>query len=211
MIPARRLPDLVAARAARALLAWSAGRVDPWDRVWIDAMRGEVDEIGGGWAQLAWAAGALRLVWIARSRAARRELGAWPEAAHIVAGGVVLAVMSLVAFATNVPDLRQTSPAQVFGFLVLYVVVAGFLSGHRTGRVVTGAWAGVACGLALATVVCVAAFITAAHVGVGEVARSGFVGLVGIAWGAVGFFVVLGAACGALGALAVTHGRRQPR
>jgi hypothetical protein len=48
----RHVLDRVAARAARAVLAWSAGRVDPWDRVWIDALRGELDAIGEGRAQL---------------------------------------------------------------------------------------------------------------------------------------------------------------
>jgi hypothetical protein len=206
----RQLLDRAAARAARALLAWSASRVDPWDRVWIDAMRGELDEIGAGWAQLAWAVGALRLVWIARRRAARREHRTWPEAARIVAGGMPLAVLALIAVATNVPNLEQTPAVLVFSFLAFYFAGAGFLSGRRTGHIGMGAWAGAACGLTLTAVVCVAIFTTAAHLGVRDVTRSGFLGLVGVAWSALGFFALMGAACGALGALA-GKGRRQPR
>jgi hypothetical protein len=74
-----------------------------------------------------------------------------------------------------------------------------------------GAWAGAACGLAFATVACVAIFTTAAQLGTREVTRGGFLGLIGAAWGTLGFFTLMGAACGALGASVATQVRASPR
>jgi hypothetical protein len=65
--------DRAAGAAARALLGWAVGRLDPSRQVWIHALRAEADEIDGGWARLAWAVGGLRLVWTERRRTMRHR------------------------------------------------------------------------------------------------------------------------------------------
>jgi hypothetical protein len=58
--------DRLASRVALGLLDWAAPRVDAAQRVWVDAMRAELDVIPGGAAQVGWALGGLWLVWLRR-------------------------------------------------------------------------------------------------------------------------------------------------
>src|SRR5438876_242831 len=58
--------DPMAKAAARRLLAWVAQRVDPTRQTWLEALRAELDMIDGGIAQLVWAVGGLRLLWLDR-------------------------------------------------------------------------------------------------------------------------------------------------
>lgn len=202
-----RALDWLAALAARLVLAWSAGRVDLWDRVWIETMQGRLGEIGDGRAQLRWSLGALHLVWETRRRRARQR--PWPEAARIAMRGSLLGILALIAFTTHVPDPERMPAAVLFGFLALYFGGSGFLSGRRTGQIGTGAWAGVACGLAFTLAVWISLFSTAAAIGASNVAKLGGPDLVGIAFGAVGFFAAMGAGCGALGARVAMRERRR--
>lgn len=63
MTPAKNLLDRTTATLSRVLLDWAARRVHPAQREWIDAVRGELEEVGAGPSQLMWSLGALRLVW----------------------------------------------------------------------------------------------------------------------------------------------------
>jgi len=58
----------MAAQAALRLLAWIAQRVDPAQQLWLEALRTELAAIDGGFAQLVWAVGGLRLIWFERRR-----------------------------------------------------------------------------------------------------------------------------------------------
>ena len=58
--------DRLAKAAARRLLAWVARRVDSTQQTWLEALRAELDAIDGGIAQLVWAVGGLRLIWLDR-------------------------------------------------------------------------------------------------------------------------------------------------
>jgi hypothetical protein len=60
--------DRVAAAAARRLLQLQAGRLDPSERVWLEALGAELEVIDSGLAQLGWALGGFRLVWSIRVR-----------------------------------------------------------------------------------------------------------------------------------------------
>ena len=56
----------LAKAAARRLLAWVARRGDSTQQTWLEALRAELDVIDGGIAQLVWAVGGLRLIWLDR-------------------------------------------------------------------------------------------------------------------------------------------------
>lgn len=132
-----RLPaalERAAGAAARALLGWAVGRLDPSQRVWIQALRAEVDEIGGGWAQLAWAMGGVRLVWVERRRTVRRRWRArlrWLGSAggrggmRVYTPGVVCGiVMSVWSYWQRNVDLPIPLIAVVM--FVPYYALAGF-------------------------------------------------------------------------------------
>lgn len=95
----RHTPDAafnrLAARTARRLLAWSAAHVDGAERVWVEALAAELDEIEGGGKQLLWAVGGLRLVW----RGGRRQLVSrayrFSPMVFVILGVVLLAWVAL--------------------------------------------------------------------------------------------------------------------
>jgi hypothetical protein len=83
----------LAARLARAVLAWTTGRVDAARRPWLEALAAELDEIDGGLAQLAWALGGLRVLWLDRRRhlaAATYRCG--PDALLVATAAALLAL-----------------------------------------------------------------------------------------------------------------------
>jgi hypothetical protein len=82
--------DRLAARTARRLLVWGAARLEGTERAWLDALAGELDEIEGGRAQLAWALGGLRLVWLGgRRRLVSRAYRFGPAALILLAGALL--------------------------------------------------------------------------------------------------------------------------
>lgn len=140
--------------------------------------------------------------------ASRRLRHEPPESWLNITAGLVLGTILMLVYGIHLLELEQTPPEIVFGFLGLYFYAAGYLSGRRTGKVGTGAWAGVVCGLAFGIVVSVVMFTTPP-----EMARSsshyGSVNNVAIAWSGAVFFIVLGGVCGAAGArLAIQTARR---
>jgi hypothetical protein len=139
----------------------------------------------------------------------RREPVSWPEPWSIAAGALLLGTLVWTAFMTRIPNVERLPAEIIFGFLGLYFYSAGFLSGRRTGRVGTGGWAGAACGLAFGVTVCCAMYRTAMHEGVREAVRSGSLDQVAIAVSGLGFFIVMGALCGALGARGAVQAHRQ--
>jgi hypothetical protein len=134
----------------------------------------------------------------------------WPESWSVAAGSLLLGVLVWAAFTTRIPNIERLPAEMVFGFLGLYFYAVGFLSGRRTGKIGTGSWAGLACGLAFGVVVCAEMLATGLTVGYRESARAGSANQVAIAWSGLVFFVAMGAGCGALGArLAVSQMRAQ--
>jgi hypothetical protein len=90
--------DRLAARTARRLLAWSAARLSGNERAWLRALAGELDEIEGGRAQLAWALGGLRLVWLGeRRRLVSRAYRFGPVALILLAGTLLGGLAFLLA------------------------------------------------------------------------------------------------------------------
>ena len=81
-----------------------------------------------------------------------------PEGLINIAAGLLLGVVLMLVYGTHFAELERTPPELVFGFLGLYFYAAGYLSGRRTGKVGTGAWAGIVCGLAFGIVVSVVMF-----------------------------------------------------
>jgi len=57
---------------AQGILGWAARHLEPSHRLWIDALRGELDLVGGGPAQLLWALGGLSIVFTTRRRSMAR-------------------------------------------------------------------------------------------------------------------------------------------
>jgi len=107
---------------ARAFLARAAAHLEPADRVWIEAIGAEIDAIDGRVAQLAWAAGGLRLLWAFGRRDMAGPLRFWLWAS---CHGAVLGFMVLTSALPDVSILPMT---------LLYCVAAGFLTGLWTGR-----------------------------------------------------------------------------
>ncbi|MCC7367346.1 MAG: hypothetical protein IT306_02925 [Chloroflexi bacterium] len=131
--------------------------------------------------------------------AIRRSPDEPPEGWLNLSAGALLAFVLLLVFGTHALELERVPPEMVFGFLGLYFYAAGYLSGRRTGKIGTGAWAGVACGLAFGVVVCVVMFTSGPDLTTGS-ANYGSVNKVAIAWSGAVFYIMLGAACGAAGA-----------
>ena len=107
---------------ARALLAWAAARLEPAERAWIEAIAAEMDAIEGRVAQLAWAAGGLRLLWTYGRRDMAGTLRFWLWAS---CHGAVLGFLVLTSALPDVSIVPVT---------LLYCVAAGFLTGLWTGR-----------------------------------------------------------------------------
>jgi len=133
-----------------------------------------------------------------------------PEGWHNVAGGLLLGAVLMLTFGTHIVELERTPPELLFGLLGLYFYAAGYLSGRRTGKVGTGAWAGVACGLAFGIVVCVVIFTTPL-LGMRESVRGGEGDQLAIAWSSAVFFIAVGGVCGALGSRTAIQASRQHR
>lgn len=160
----------------------------------------------GGWlAQGAYVGGC----WMSSFDAVRRSRHDPPEGLINLSAGLLLWVVLMLVYGTHAFELEYSPPELVFGFLGLYFYAAGYLSGRRTGKVGTGAWAGIACGLAFGIVVSVVMFTTPA-----TMARSssmyGGANDVAIAWSGAVFFIMLGGSLGAAGArLAIQTARHQ--
>ncbi len=64
----RSVFDRLASHLARLLLAWSRTHIHENEQAWLDGLAAELQEIESGGAQLLWALGGLRLVWVGRWR-----------------------------------------------------------------------------------------------------------------------------------------------
>src|SRR5262249_47722617 len=113
--------DRLLGRAADAVLAWSAGQVEPAQLAWIDALRGELAVVDGGPARLRWALGGLALAISARRRSLNRMRQFWPallrHSAFGLGLGAVLAVgivWSNVIVPTHESDDEYTAWYAVF-------------------------------------------------------------------------------------------------
>ena len=133
-----------------------------------------------------------------------------PEGWYNTTGSLLLGLALMLTFGTHFVELERTPPELLFGLLGVYFYASGYLSGRRTGKVGTGAWAGVACGLAFGIVVCVVMF-TSPHSGMRESVRGGEGDQLAIAWSSAVFFIALGGGCGAIGARSAIHASRHHR
>jgi hypothetical protein len=85
-----RALDRLLDRAADAILAWSAGRVEPAQAAWMEALRAELAVVDGGPARLRWALGGLSLALSARRSSLNRTWFSWPALLRHSAFGLAL-------------------------------------------------------------------------------------------------------------------------
>ena len=168
---------------ANSLTAWVERHADPADRVWIAAIRAELDVIDGGLAQLRWAAGAVPVLW----RPYRVDLFRF-----------MLCIAAVVVANYAYPKFATARPVELF-FLVqqLYLPVVGILAAHATRRVLAGTVIGIAVSLL--------GFGVLYALGYGSpeattLLASGGSGI----YVQVLFFAIVGAAFGTMGAATVT-------
>jgi hypothetical protein len=144
-----RLTDRLLARAADALLAWSARRVEPAGRDWIEAVRGELSEVEGG---------GLALTYTARRSAVNRTWHSWPALLRTSAFGLALSavLMGGVVWSNVVVPSHESDDEYGVWYLVFYVgllvyfFVAGLVVAGRPASVVRGAVTGAVTALLVA-------------------------------------------------------------
>ena len=136
--------------AARGLLAWSASRASASERAWIEALRGELEVVDEGLAQLLWALGGVSLLSGARRRPLTRTWYSWPALLRSSSFGLVLSallVMGIVWSNVIVPshesDDEYTAWYLAFYLgLLVYFAVAGMVASSARNRLASSAWAG---------------------------------------------------------------------
>jgi hypothetical protein len=195
-MPRNTVLDCVARAFAYRVLTWVGERLDPERRVWLVGLRAELDVIENSGEQLCWAVGGLRLLWTERRYTMPGKSRVWAATWDICLLGVVLGVLE-VALLVAWRDLpEEVAPWRgLAAFLLVYFALAGLLAGRRTGTVARGAVAGLVTGL-LAVLFFVLAFAVVYHLN--RVS----------ALGGLPFFGLIGAICGAFGALAARPLRR---
>jgi hypothetical protein len=199
MMPRNTILDRAAQTLAQRLLTWVGGRLDPERRVWLDGLRAELDAIGDGGGQLRWAMGGLLLLWAERRHTMLGEPQVWATIRDICAPGLALGGLEIALLVAwrQVPD--EAVPWRgLAAFLLVYFALAGLLAGRRTGIVARGAVAGLVTGL-LTVLFFVLALAVVDHLNRVR------------ALGGLPFFGLIGAACGALGALAARPPQRRQR
>jgi hypothetical protein len=147
-----RIADRLLEGAARALLEWSADRAQPSQATWVEAVRGELDIVDGGFARLRWALGGVSLVCRTRRRSMTRSWHSWPALLRTGSFGLALGAFLLVLVVwSNVVVPSHESDDEygawylvLYGGLLLYFVTAGVLAARDSDPVVAGAWSGAA-------------------------------------------------------------------
>ncbi|HEY4025093.1 MAG TPA: hypothetical protein VGO86_01580 [Candidatus Dormibacteraeota bacterium] len=150
--------------AAHRVLAWSGRHAEPSNAPWIDALRGELEQVEGGPARLVWALGGLSIVCSTRSNTLTRIWRSLPAPLRISAYGLALGAVMVVAIIWSIviAPSHESDSEYAAGYLVGYLVLfayfglSGFLvarGGSSMGRaVLTGAaTAVVGIGMALVT------------------------------------------------------------
>jgi len=138
------------AAAAHSLLVWSARRAYPSERVWIEALRGELEVVEEGLAQLLWALGGLSLISSARRRTLTRPWYSWPALLRSSSFGLVLSAVLVIGIVWSnviVPghesDDEYTAWYVAFYLgLLVYFAVAGMVASSARNRLASSAWAG---------------------------------------------------------------------
>jgi hypothetical protein len=134
--------------AARAVLAWSARHVDPSHAGWIEAMRGELEEVeGGGLERLVWALGGPAVVLTWRRSALTRPWYSWPVLLRSSSFGIALAavmvtgiIWSNLVVPSHDSDSEYTTWYVVFyAALPVYFALAGAFAGGGRHPVLAGA------------------------------------------------------------------------
>jgi hypothetical protein len=150
-------------RLARCILAWAASRANPPERAWIEAVRGELDVVEDGLAQLLWALGGLSLLCSARRRTLARPWHSWPALLRSSSFGLALGAVMVVGIVwsnvivpTHESDDEYTTWYVVFWLgLMAYFAVAGMVASSPRNRVVSAAWAGALTAAVFAVIVLV--------------------------------------------------------
>ena len=199
--------DEAAGAAARRVLRWAATRRSRSDLSWIDALSTEIDEIETGRSQLAWALGALRLIWTERRPTMRSTwhgrmvwvgsaggLGGWRVYPPAVVGGLLIATWSYSHRQDDllIPVLASLALAPYYG-------VIGVCWG-RSRTIGTAALVGAVTAVAGFGIVVVLA------AGYAAVSESGLTALLWLVFGLVfGFTVALVGAFSALVGAVLAH------
>lgn len=92
-----------ASAAAKQMIVWLEGRVDPSYMEWTAALAAECDNLDGGWRRLRWAMSGLPLAWAYRRPPAPRVAGIWSTSVdpRLVLVSVYRSRVDIVAFVTT--------------------------------------------------------------------------------------------------------------
>ncbi|MBO0687129.1 MAG: hypothetical protein J2P45_28605, partial [Candidatus Dormibacteraeota bacterium] len=157
--------DRAMAAAAGRLLALSVSLAQPSRRPWVEAVRGELEEVDGGPRRLLWALGGLSLACTPRRFSLpatwRSTWVSWPVLLRTCSFGVALAVVLIIGIVWSnviVPSHESDDEYSSWYFvfyagLAVYFLVAGFV-GSR-GSVVAGMVAGAVTAIIVAATVMV--------------------------------------------------------
>jgi hypothetical protein len=122
----------------------------PVPRAWFEALRGELEVLEEGPAQLLWALGGLSLLSSARRRTMTRTWYSWPALLRSSSFGLALSAVlvigilwSNVIVPSHESDDEYTAWYVVFYIGLLgYFAVAGMVAGGTRNRLASSAWAG---------------------------------------------------------------------
>jgi hypothetical protein len=140
----------VTGTVARWLIAWAAGRASASERRWIEALRGELELVERGPAQLLWALGGLSLLHCMRRRALTRSWYSLPSLLRSSSFGLALSAVLVVGIIwSNVIVPSHESDDEYTAWYVafyialpLYFAVAGAVASSARNRMASAVWAG---------------------------------------------------------------------
>jgi hypothetical protein len=161
--PLLRLGDRQLDRAADALLAWCARRVEPARLPWLEALRGELAVVEGGHARLRWALGGLSLACIERRSVVSRAWYSWPALLRTGAFGLALGAVLVVGIVWSNVVVPNREPDDEYGIwyavfyagLLVYFFVAGLVVAGRPASVAVAAVTGAVTAVLVALIVLV--------------------------------------------------------
>jgi hypothetical protein len=167
---------VVTRRAARWVIAWAAGRASASERPWIEALRGELELVDTGLAQLLWALGALSLLHRTRRRAFTRTWYSWPSLLRSGSFGLALSAVLVIGIIwSNVIVPSHESDSEYTAWYVafylalpVYFALAGAVASSARNRIGSAVWAG-ALSAALLFVIVMVTFVVIDNVYLGVV------------------------------------------
>jgi hypothetical protein len=109
----RKTIDDWAAGIAKRLLDWITQHVESPQREWIEAVQAELDVIDGGFAQLAWAVGGVRIIFVRMATHNVPTRLSLPLERRPTGHGmifVLVLLLSLLLLASAVPTIATSPP-----------------------------------------------------------------------------------------------------